>query len=483
MASIVWVVLDRTNLVGFHRSYTRGISFVHPSAIPAAYNKADTDHKGVEMTQSTEEHGIGERPGEQQPVMTLPAAESDRAPVITIMHASVGSGHRAAANAVAQAIERMRGTEGIPENVRVEVIDILDFGRIKFDGNKTAASFTGATRPIYDITWRYTLTGRLLWGGGTGWSRVMFPAFNAYVENKRPIAIIATHITAANVAVGARMITGIDYPLICIPTDYEIEGWWPHKETDLFCVATEFMAETLRPRLVEESRITITGIPVRGGFETEFDLAESRKRFNLPLDKKIVLVMAGASLPQPYVRFRAAMEETLPYLRGFENMHFVFLPGKDVEYADRLRRIFGGMKLENVSIMDYVEDMATLMRCSDVAILKSGGLAVTECLCARLPMILLGKSYGQEKANTTMLTGFGASMHATTARELIMTLRHLHDNPIALKALLVNAETLRRPHAAEDIVRETMRLVSEQRRARERHFAEFYWGDKPAHIR
>ncbi|MBM6755865.1 UDP-N-acetylglucosamine--LPS N-acetylglucosamine transferase [Collinsella tanakaei] len=423
-------------------------------------------------------------PSDQPQDETGAQAETDtRAPLITIMHASVGSGHRAAANAVAQAIERMRGAEGIPENVRVEVIDVLDFGRIKFDGNKTAAAFTGATRPIYDICWRYTLTGRLLWGGGTGWSRVMFPAFNAYIENKRPIAVIATHITAANVAVGARMITGIDYPLVCIPTDYETEGWWPHKETDLFCVATEFMAETLRPRHVEDSRIAITGIPIRGGFDDELDIDACRERFGLPKDKRIVLVMAGASLPQPYVRFRAAIEETLPYLRSFEQMHFVFLPGRDKDYAQKLNRIFTGMKLENVSVLDYVEDMASLMRSSDLAILKSGGLAVTECLCARLPMILLGKSYGQEKSNTAMLTGFGASMHATTSRELILTLRHLHDNPMALQALLINAEPLRKPHAAEDIVRDTMRLVNGPRRTRERHFAEFYWGDKPAHIR
>lgn len=413
---------------------------------------------------------------------TPAVAATEQTPVITVMHASVGSGHKAAANAVAQAIERMRGTHGIPDNVKVDVIDVLDFGRIKFDGNKTAAAFTGATRPIYDISWRYTLTGRLLWGGGTGWSRVMFPAFNAYIEDKRPLAVIATHITAANVAVGARMITGIEYPLVCIPTDYEIEGWWPHKETDLFCVATEFMAETLRPRKVEESRITITGIPVRGGFETDMDPLEARRKFGLPEDKKIVLVMAGASLPQPYVRFRAAIEQTLPYLRRFEDMYFVFLPGRDTEYADRLNRIFAGMNLENVRVMDYVDDMACLMHASDVAILKSGGLAVTECLCAHLPMILLGKSYGQEKANTTMLTGFGASMHATTARELIMTLRHLHENPAALKALLINADALSRPDAAEDIVAATMDLVGKPKR-RERHFAEFYWGDKPAHIR
>lgn len=408
--------------------------------------------------------------------------EAVQRPVITIIHASVGSGHRAAANAIAQAAEAMRGADGVPNDAQIEVLDILDFGRIHFDGNKTAAAFTGATRPVYDVTWRYTLTGRLLWGGGNAWSKIMFPSFNAYVEEKRPLAVICTHITAANVAVGARMITGVEYPVICVPTDYEIEGWWPHKETDLFCVATEFMAETLRPRKVPERAIEITGIPVRRGFDVEPDAHRGREAFGLPEDKTIVLVMAGAALPQPYVCFRAAIEETLPYLRGFENMHFVFLPGKDIAYAKKLRLIFEGMKLENVTVMDYVDDMAALMHACDLAILKSGGLAVTECLCAQLPMILLGKSYGQEKSNTIMLTSFGASMHATTARVLILQLRHLHDYPESLHALLVNANALRRPQAAEDIVRASMQLVGVPLE-RERHFAEFYWGGKPAHTR
>lgn len=415
-------------------------------------------------------------------VLSQEGLESAKRPVITIMHASVGSGHRAAANAIAQAVELMRGTNGVPADVQIDVLDVLDFGRIRFDGNKTAAAFTGATRPIYDVTWRYTLTGRLLWGGGSAWSKLMFGSFNEYIVAKRPIAVICTHITAANTAVGARMMTGVEFPLVCVPTDYEIEGWWPHKETDLFCVATEFMAETLRPRKVPERCIEITGIPIRPGFAASRDREHDCKQFGLPQDKTLVLVMAGAALPQPYVRFRSAIEETLPYLRGFENMHFVFLPGKDVAYARHLRSVFAGMNLPNASVLDYVEDMAALMRTCDLAILKSGGLTVTECLCAELPMILLGKSYGQEKANTTMLTSFGASMHATTARELVMQLRHLHNNTEALHGLLVNASALRRPEAAVDIVRATMRLVGVPCE-RERHFAEFYWGSKPAHAR
>ena len=43
---------------------------------------------------------------EQNPASTI---ESNSQPVITVMHASVGSGHKAAANAVAQAIDKLRG--------------------------------------------------------------------------------------------------------------------------------------------------------------------------------------------------------------------------------------------------------------------------------------------------------------------------------------------------------------------------------------
>lgn len=423
-------------------------------------------------------------------LLSLPATDSDgnetassRKPVITIVHASVGSGHRAAANAVAAAFNQLKSKGKVPNDVEVEVLDILDYGRIIFDGNKTAAAFTGASRPIYDVTWRYTLTGRILWGGGSIWSRVMFPRFNDYIREKQPLAVICTHITAANVAAGARMITGIDYPLVCIPTDYEIEGLWPHKEADLFCVATEFMAETLRPRKVDESHIKITGIPVRPGFGDEpFSREEVLRRFNLPDDRAIVLVMAGASLPQPYVRFRAAMEQTLPYLRRFQHMHFVFLPGKDIEYSRNLKAVFQGMKLDNATVLDFVDDMASLMRASDLAIMKSGGLSITECLCAKLPMLLVGKSYGQEKANTTMLSSFGASLHATTARELVSTLDHIHEHPEVLDALLINADALRRPQAAEDIANATMDLVGlPQERAR--YLFSFYLGDKPAHVR
>lgn len=444
----------------------------------------------MEDNQSTEQaldddtsESLAEEPQEQEPKAT-----------VIIMHASVGSGHRSAAMAVAEAFEILKNSDNsalleglsIPEDLEVEVLDILDFGRIVFDGDKTASMFTGATRPFYDLSWRYTLTGRVLWGGGTIWSRIMYPKFTEHVLKKKPLAVICTHITAANVAVGARMLSNLHYPILCIPTDYEIEGLWPHRTVDLFCVANESMAETLRPRKVPEEKIVITGIPTRNDFRNSHVKSEVCENLSLPKEKMIVLVLAGAYLPRPYVHFRETLDKVLPYLHTYTNMHFVFVAGNDEHYAEHLRQNIKELGIANITVLDYVDEMAALMAASDLVICKSGGLTVTECICARTPMILLGRTYGQEKANRHMLTAMGAAMHVTTSRELLDTLRYISKHPSKAKAMLINGEILRHPDASLDIARKTLSLAHQQHSEQalpKKRFVWFYLGKKPAHTR
>ncbi len=426
----------------------------------------------------------------EEQVQTDESSSSDQPekPLIIVMHASVGSGHRSAANAIAQALKLIREEKPDCGDFDIEVLDVLDFGHHRFDGNKTASMFTGATRPIYDLTWRYTFTGRLLWGGGSIWNHFMFASFTKYVREKHPVAIITTHITAANVAVAARMISKQMFPIVCVPTDYETEGFWPHRSCDLFCVATESMAETLRCRLVPEKRILITGIPTREDFRKTYDRSESRTHFGLPQDKQVVLVLGGSVMPQPYIRFREEIDALLPYLHVLEdNLHFAFIAGSDKDYSRHLHQECDRLGLANVTVFDYVDEIAALMSASDLVICKPGGLTVTECLCAQAPMILLGKAYGQEKVNMNMLTSLGAAMHVTTSRELYDTLMHIAHNPEHIRAMLVNGSFLRRPNAARSIATATLNLITETKDPSDyiydKHFVRFFRGKKPAHLR
>lgn len=407
---------------------------------------------------------------------------SDR--TILIVHASVGSGHKSAANAIAQALEILQSEAKISEKFKTEVIDILDYARITIDGNAYASSFTGATRPVYDLTWRYTFTGRFLWGGGTCWSRVMFPAFTKLIREKKPSAIVCTHITAANASVGARIITKQNFPILCVPTDYEVEGFWPHSYTDLFCVANEEMAETLRSRLIPETRIKITGMPVNPEFTETYNKEKTLKEFNLPTDKQIVLAITGASLLQPYVHIKKLIKEASAYMHEFKNLHFCIVVGKDSQFKSELQNYIKDNNIKNISIFGYVEQMAMLMNASDIVICKAGGMTVTECLDADVSMILTCRAYGQEKANVKMLTGAGAAIHVTTVRELYAALRLANKNPKAFDGLRQAASYLRKPNAAIDVAKETLLCASSNRAFKKSgRFLSVYFGDEPAHTR
>lgn len=455
-----------------------------------AFEELDTKRKAeAEAARGTSEH--------KDKAMAFRDDYQPEHPIVLILHASVGSGHRSAAIGVAQAFEELRDSQApafpdgrpMDPDTRIIVTDILAWGAHVYDGDHAASMFTGATRPLYDITWRYSFTGRVLWGGGTFLNYMMWRKFTRYIGHIKPIAIVATHIMGANMAAGARTICKQNYPIVCVPTDYETEGLWPHRAADCFCVGTESMAETLRARKIPEENIAITGIPTRGDFRKTFDRTEAREELGLPQDKKVVLALAGAYLQQPYVNLRTTLDVAIPTLGSHPNLHLVVVCGKDAEYAEKLRRMCRECNLDNVTILEYVNGMAQLMAAADLIICKSGGLTVTECLCVGTPMILVGRAYGQEKVNVNMLTSNGAAMHVTTARELIDALNSIDAHPQRVDAMVVNANLLRRPNAALDIAKIALDLSTlppEQAhgaRPQRAWIFTFYIGDKPAHIR
>ena len=402
-------------------------------------------------------------------VSTVPDPDSER-PLIIALYSSVGSGHRSAAASTANAFAQLRGKHPhIPADADIELLDILDFGRMKFDGEKTTTLFTGPTRYIYDITWYYVLTGRILWGGGSAWSYFMYAPFTRYVRKRKPIAIVATHIVAANAAVAARMITKQEFPVVCVPTDYGVEGFWPHRYSDLFCVADDLMKEELYPRKVKPDDIVITGIPVNPSFDREYDRDEVLKKYGLPTDKTNVLV-------------REVMDEIMTELSQFEDMHFSFLSGSDEEYADHLREECMHNHLDNISVFNYVENISELMNACDLAIAKSGGLAVTECLCARLPLIIVGRSFGQERANTTTVTRAGAARQVLDASDLLKEIKHLQAHPEELQRMIEGGKDLRKPDSAHSVALATLDKVGKVKRLHN-IFVFFYWGKKPLRIR
>jgi len=79
-----------------------------------------------------------------------------------------------------------------------------------------------------------------------------------------------------------------------------------------------------------------------------------------------------------------------------------------------------------------------------------------------LPMIIFHPIPGQEYANRDYLVGAGAALSAGRTRELGAALDELCENPGKLQEMREAIRRIRRPYAAEDAVRETIRLMNER---------------------
>lgn len=133
------------------------------------------------------------------------------------------------------------------------------------------------------------------------------------MKKNRPSAVVCTHMIGANIAAKARINLKMDFPIISVPTDYETEGMWPHIETDLFCVASSQMIETLEARRVSNKKILFTGIPVNSNFTKNYSKTKCRNSLNLPKDKTIAIIMAGSNEANPYINLRKSLNHVIEY--------------------------------------------------------------------------------------------------------------------------------------------------------------------------
>ena len=84
-------------------------------------------------------------------MITTTCDENSTRPLVIVVHASVGSGHRSAAQAISQALEDLCGKHpNLPADTEIAVLDILDYGYVKFDGDKTA-NVTVVFNSLYDL--------------------------------------------------------------------------------------------------------------------------------------------------------------------------------------------------------------------------------------------------------------------------------------------------------------------------------------------
>jgi 1,2-diacylglycerol 3-beta-galactosyltransferase len=360
-----------------------------------------------------------------------------------------GGGHRSAAAAVAQALERALPGRFVP--VICDPLRGPDVPRL-------LRWFAGLYGPCIRVTpwlwwlfWRASDSPRVL---AAVRRTIMAPVYGSVAraaEACRPALIVAFHPMTADPAVRARDRGGVLPPVITVITDLITAHLsWRDALVDRVVVPSEEMAARCAKGGSEPGRYVPLGLPVAAEF-CQPPLAEAERKElkrELGVQGDFLVVLTGGAEGSGGLGRRAAA-----ILRQVDDVDVAVICGRNRWLKRRVSRLAVRSGDGRLSAHGFVGNMPDWLRCADLVVGKAGPGTIAEATCCGAPLVLTSYVPGQEKGNSEFVTGAGAGVFASRPRQLAAEIGRLRRDPSALAAMREASVRVGRPGAATDIAR------------------------------
>jgi len=372
--------------------------------------------------------------------------QTSRQPRVMVVTASVGAGHNSAARAI------VAGLADRAPDLSVEYVDVLTLAPWMFRAYYAGVYALAVTKAPWSYGVGYWVTnrphrpGRGLTERRRLWTeRCALKRFSARLLDDPPDLVVHTHFLAPPLIGRLMERKQLATRQMVVLTDNDAHRFWHAENVERWFVPADHCVETLQRWGIDDEAITVSGIPVHPKWTAAIDRAKVLADWNLPADKRIVLLAGGAE-------FTCAPIETIAcrIADTCADTCVVVLGGNNKPLLGRLVPLTAERpgRLVCVSFTDRVQELVSV--CS-LMVTKAGGITTAECLARGTPMALLKPVPGQEAANAryferegaAVLTGRTADVHAVVGRLL--------STPAELQALGQNARRLYRP-ATQTIV-------------------------------
>ncbi len=270
--------------------------------------------------------------------------------------------------------------------------------------------------------------------------------FEKFIEDFQPDVMVCTHIFAAQVINELkRRGKFLDVPTIGIVTDYTFHPFWEDvTNIEYIVTASELLKQRAIVKGIQTERLLPFGIPIQGKFTTKTPKEVARKTLGLPLDKRIILVMAGS---MGY----GNMPDIVSGIHRYDkSCHIIAVCGNNKKlYKKLVERKYS----ENVHIFGFSDNVDIMMDAADCLVTKPGGLTTTEALAKNLPMILVTPIPGQEERNLEFFLNSGVALSVTKNFLLDEALYFLFEDENHFTLIHNRLSTLAKPNAARDIAK------------------------------
>ena len=209
-------------------------------------------------------------------------------------------------------------------------------------------------------------------------------------------------------------------------------------------------SEAARKHLPQNSKVIVTGNPLRPAFATMHTAqAKAKAREELGVDNRPLVVSFGGSLGAQYIN--EAMIEVLSrsHTNGkLQHIHGVGKGGWD-DVSATLQQRNVPLESDNLSVRPYIDNMPTCMAAADLIISRCGAMTLSEIPAAGKPSILIPSPYVAENHqfhNAMALVNKGAAVcieeKDLTADRLWDAIMDITSDPARMQQMAENAAAL-----------------------------------------
>lgn len=356
---------------------------------------------------------------------------------ILLLYISVGYGHRKAALAVQDGLNR---TDPLCRPVCLDLLELWP----PWVGRLICRLYRGFIR-IAPRAWSYLYDHRgvkdrfsplfaLIYGLCQGRVQLL-------LEELDPAAVVCTQAIPSSVVSVLKARTGKQIPLVAVPTDYTVHTYWLSDQVDLYLTPSEESRDRMVERGVEPARVKVIGIPVSPGFSRRHDPAGLRKKYGLAPTAPTVLLMGGGEGTVSLEKLIMALD------RKTETFQMAAVAGRNLSLHAHLQRLQGGLH-HHLQVFSFTDSVDELMEASDLIVTKPGGLTTAEALAKELPMVLIDPLPGQEELNARFLQERGVAIEAGDHRRAAALVARMLNGSSDLQRMKDAIREMKRPEPA-----------------------------------
>lgn len=364
---------------------------------------------------------------------------------VLFLMSDTGGGHRAAAEAIRDALTLKYGDDQI-QSVLVDV-----FRESLFPMNYMPEFYpwlVNHSKGSWGLGYNLSNTRR----------RAAMLSGSMYLTNRRRFKkMFATHpvdvVVSVHSVITRPTLRALESfvrrpPYLTVVTDLvTTHHFWYDRRTDRCFVPTQTAFDRGLSSGMSAAQMRITGLPVDPRFIQRLtDKASAREELGWQIDLPTVLMVAGGDGMGPVYETAVALD-ALPY-----PFQMAIVAGRNKPLKTRLDSHHW---THPQHIYPFIRNMPTLMAGADMLVTKAGPSTITEAAIAGLPMILSDAIPGQEDGNVTYVVDNHAGAYCPRPDLVAQTVAQwLQGGEAALRTLSDNARSIANPDAVWQIADE-----------------------------